>query len=93
MSVVPLYVLLSAYIFTIPGQILLKTVSGTGNTRTALACEVATLGVYTLYVVVVILMWQVSLPICWLSEHVYSFFITLMTGLYMAYGHWERKKI
>ena len=92
-SVVPLYVLLSAYIFTIPGQILLKTVSGTGNTRTALACEVATLGVYTLYVVVVILMWQVSLPICWLSEHVYSFFITLMTGFYMAYGHWERKKI
>lgn len=92
-SVTPLHVLLSSYVFTIPAQILLKTVSGTGNTRTALLCEASTLGIYTIYVVVAILVCRVSLPWCWASEHVYNVFITLMTALYMIYGHWERKRI
>lgn len=92
-SVAPLYVLLSSYVFTIPAQILLKTVSGTGNTRTALGCEATTLLVYVCFVVGAIMIEKVALPLCWLSEHVYSFFIMLMTGLYLAYGHWQNKKI
>lgn len=92
-SVAPLYVLLSSYVFTIPAQILLKAVSGTGNTRTALACEASTLTVYTVFVVVAILICRVPLPACWLSEHVYSALIALLTGLYLAFGHWERKRI
>lgn len=92
-SVAPLYVLLSSYIFTIPAQILLKALSGTGNTRTALACEVATLVLYVAFVVGAIMIGRVPLPMCWLSEHVYSFFITIMAGCYLTYGHWQKKRV
>lgn len=89
----PLFVLLSSYVFTIPAQILLKSVSGTGNTRTALICEFSTLCIYVVYVVVAILHFKVELYACWFSEHIYSFFIALMTGLYFVYGKWWKKKI
>lgn len=88
-----LFVLLSSYVFTIPAQVLLKSVSGTGNTRTALLCEFSTLCIYAIFVVVAILYYKVDLYACWFSEHIYSFFIALMTGCYFIYGKWWKKRI
>ncbi len=88
-----LFVLLSSYVFTIPAQVLLKSVSGTGNTRTALLCEFSTLCIYAIFVAVAILYCKVDLYACWFSEHIYSFFIALMTGCYFIYGKWWKKRI
>lgn len=88
-----LYVLLLSYVFTIPAQIFLMSVSGTGNTRAALLMEFGSLIVYTSYVVIVIAYLQLSLPWCWASEIVYSFCISMMGYLYMRSGKWKNKRL
>lgn len=88
-----LYVLLSSYVFTIPGQLFLSAVSGTGNTRIALRIECVALLLYTVYVVGAIFCMRVSLPLCWASEYVYNAGIALMGFAYMKWGNWRTKQI
>lgn len=88
-----LYVLLVSYFFTVPGQILFYVVSGTGNTRTALAFEFISLFIYTTYVVIACYYLRLDLTWCWASEAVYSFFILILSFLYLRYGRWQLKKI
>ena len=88
-----LYVLLFSYVFTIPAQILLMSVSGTGNTRAALCMEFGALSVYVVYVLIVITYYHMSLPWCWASEIVYSACISMMGFLYMRSGKWKEKRI
>lgn len=89
----PLYVLLSSYLFTIPAQILFKAVSGTGNTRTALAIEVTTTAVYVIYIGVAIFHFRVSLAACWASEWVYSALVFFLSYYYMRRGNWRMRQI
>lgn len=88
-----LYVLLSSYLFTIPAQILLHAVSGSGNTRVALCMELVTLAVYTTYVLVVVYHLKMSLAWCWFSEFVYSSIICFVALWYMLSGKWKYKHI
>lgn len=88
-----LYILLSSYTFTIPAQILLMAVSGTGNTRSALYIEFASVVIYTIYVIFVINYLQLSLPWCWASEIVYSSCVCIMGYYYMRNGKWKDKQL
>lgn len=88
-----LYVLLSSYLFTIPTQILLHAVSGTGNTRTALLFESISLSIYCVYVGVAIFGCRVSLPWCWFSEYVYHIFTFILCSAYMGSARWRNKRI
>lgn len=88
-----LYVMLSSYIFTIPAQILFHSVSGTGNTRTALLIEFISLAVYCFYIGIAIFGFRVSLPWCWVSEHVYGIVAFSLSYAYLRCGNWQRKKI
>lgn len=92
-GVAPLYVLLSSYVLTIPAQIYFHAVSATGNTRTALSFELMSLTIYMVFVVVAIFLSRASLPVCWLSEHVYAFFCLLFSWTYMRSGRWKSKRI
>lgn len=87
-----LYVMLSSYIFTIPAQILFHSVSGTGNTRTALVIEATALFIYCIYIGIVIFHFRVSLPYCWLSEHVYAVFALIFSFIYLKFGNWQKKQ-
>ena len=88
-----LYVLLASYVFTIPAQIYFNAVSGTGNTRAAFAIEISSLVFYTLYVVIVIFHYRLSLPWCWASEFVYSSIVFMLCWMYMRSGKWKGKQI
>lgn len=88
-----LYVMLSSYVLTIPAQILFMSVSGTGNTRTALALELLSLSAYTLFIVVAIFHYRVSLAACWLSEYVYNSFALLLSFCYLKWGNWQSRRI
>lgn len=88
-----LYVLLASYVFTVPAQIFLAAVSGTGNTHMALRFEFVSLFFYTIYVVVAIFMLRVSLSLCWASEFVYNFFSFILSWSYMRWGKWSTKQI
>lgn len=89
----PLYVLLTSYGLTIPAQILFHAVAGTGNTRTALVFETVSLGVYMVFVGVVIFHLRASLAVCWLGEHVYHVVALLLSWGYLRYGNWQAKRI
>lgn len=88
-----LYVMLSSYIFTIPAQILFHSVSGTGNTRTALVIEATALFIYCIFIGIAIFHFRVSLPACWLSEHVYAVFALIFSFGYLKYGNWQKKQL
>ena len=88
-----LYVLITSYIFTIPAQILLHAVSGTGNTRIGLIFEFISLCVYCVYVGVAIFCYGVNLFWCWVSEYVYHIFAFLLCFSYMRWGRWQYKQI
>lgn len=92
-SIPALWVLCSAYIILIPGNIYFHAVSGTGNTRSALMLEFSTLIIYILYVVIMIFHFKVDVALCWTTEHIYGGFIFLFSWLYFKKGKWQNKRI
>ena len=92
-GVPPLYILGASYIFQVPGQILFMSVSGTGNTRTALAIEVLSLVVYVWYVWYFIYELRSSLSVAWGSEVIYAFIILIFSYAYFRWGNWHHKQI
>jgi len=88
-----LYVMLSSYVFTIPGQILFLSVSGTGNTRSALVIETGSLTLYTIFIIIAIFQFRVPLWACWFSEHIYNAFTLIFSFSYLRWGNWRTKLI
>jgi putative MATE family efflux protein len=68
-------------------------VSGTGNTKTALMIELATLALYFLYVLTVNFHFAGNLAIIWVSEYVYMTLLGIGSYLYLKYGNWRDKVI
>jgi Na+-driven multidrug efflux pump len=68
-------------------------VSGTANTRMALAIEVATISIYLIYVFAVVLVLDASLPVVWISEWVYVSTLGLFSYWYLKKGKWQGREI
>ena len=92
-SVPAMLVLLSAYLLNVPSNILFNTVSGTGNTRSALLMELATLLVYVLYTIYIVLYLKVDVAVAWTTEHIYAIVMILFSYAYLKKGHWQKKRI
>ncbi len=92
-AVPSLYVLLAAYFTTVPVRIYICALSGTGNTRTALAIELFSLTIYTLYILVAIFHYRVPLPVGWLSEHIYNVFALVPLLAYWRWGNWRNRRL
>ena len=92
-SVQSLWVLCASYVLSVPAFIYFQSVSGTGNTRTALALELCALALYTVYITYVILICRMDVAVCWTAEFVYSAAILLFRILYIRYGKWVGKQI
>lgn len=92
-SIPSLWVLCSAYLFLIPANVYFQSVSGTGNTRTALAMELCVLAIYMVYAVYFILYLKMDVAFSWTTEIVYGAFTLLFCYWYMKKGNWQKKKI
>ena len=88
-----LWVMCSAYLFLVTANVYFQSVSGTGNTRTALVMELATLVIYVAYITYTILYLKLDVALCWTSEMVYSIFILLFCWRYIKRGQWQKKRI
>lgn len=82
-----LWVLCSAYLFLVPANVYFQSVSGTGNTRTALALEMITLVVYTCYITYIVAYLKLDVAFAWTSEIVYSVGILVLCYFYMKKGN------
>ena len=92
-SVPALLVMTSVYIISVPANILFNAVSGTGNTRSALVMEIATLTVYALYIIYVIFYLKVDVAIAWTAEHVYVLILVAFSFTYLKKADWQSKRI
>ena len=92
-SVPSLWVMCAAYLVLVPANVYFQSVSGTGNTRTALGLELTTLVIYTAYITYTILILKLDVALCWTSETVYGCFILLFCWLYIKRGHWTGRQI
>lgn len=92
-SVASLRVMLSSYLISVPAFIRFNVVSGTGNTRSALMLELATLSVYAIYTVWIVLYRHSDVALCWTTEHVYALVLLLLASLYLKKARWQDRKI
>ena len=92
-SVSSLWVLCSAYLVLVPANVYFQSVSGTGNTRTALAMELCVLVIYVAYSAYFILHLRMDIAFAWTTECVYGTFILIFCYWYMKKGNWQKKRI
>ena len=92
-SIPSLWVLCSAYLVLVPANVYFQSVSGTGNTRTALAMELCVLAIYVTYATYFILYMRMDIAFAWTTESVYGIFILIFCYRYMKKGNWQKKKI
>ncbi|WP_455586363.1 MATE family efflux transporter [Bacteroides sp.] len=92
-SIPSLWVLCSGYLIMVPSNVYFQSVSGTGNTRTALIMEMCVLAIYVAYTTYIILILKVDVAICWTTEHVYGIFTLILCYRYIKKGNWQQKKI
>ncbi|MDR3340946.1 MAG: MATE family efflux transporter [Candidatus Symbiothrix sp.] len=92
-SIPSLYVILLVLLVLSVGNVFFQSVSGTGNTRSALAIEITTLVLYVCWMWFVAIYLKASLAVCWTTEFIYAFFIGLLSYVYFKRGKWQGKKI
>lgn len=92
-SVHSLWVLCSAYLILVPANVYFQSVSGTGNTRTALVMELFVLAIYMAYAIYFILYLKMDIAFAWTTEMVYGIFTLIFCYKYMKKGKWRQKKI
>jgi len=71
----------------------LNGVTGTGNTKVNLAIEIITILLYTIYIYLVLKVWNMSLVWAWASEFLYWFVILALSFFYLRSGKWRNKVI
>lgn len=92
-SIPSLYVMCVSYLALVPANVYFQSVSGTGNTRMAMALEMLVLIIYVAYITYMILLLRCDVALCWTSEIVYGSFILLFCYIYMKRGKWKEKII
>jgi multidrug resistance protein, MATE family len=71
----------------------LNAVTGTANTRVNLAIEIITIILYTVYIYLVLNIWELSLVWAWASELLYWISLFTLSYLYLKSGRWKKKEI
>ncbi len=92
-SVPSLYVVCVAMMVASLANIYFNGISGTGNTQAALYLEVSVLALYALYVIVIGMIMQAPVEICFTAEIVYYIFMLALSRIYLKKADWRNKKI
>jgi Na+-driven multidrug efflux pump len=68
-------------------------VTGSGNTRTALAIETLTILFYLAIAWILGIYFKLDVALVWLTEPVYFVLLGLLAVAYLRYGKWQNRKI
>lgn len=71
----------------------LNGVTGTGNTRINLAIEAVAIVLYSIYIYLVLHVWNLSLVWAWASELLYWAILFSLSFLYLQSGKWRNKVV
>ena len=92
-SVPSLYVILLLLPILAIGNVFFQSISGTGNTRSALGIEITTLTLYCIWMWFVAIYLKAPLYICWTTELIYFLFIGIFSFIYFKRAQWQNKAI
>ena len=92
-SVSALYVVCMAMLLASVANIYFNGISGTGNTQAALALEIGTQVFYTLYIIIVGMILQAPVDVCFTTEIIYYALMFTFSFIYLKKAKWQNKKI
>lgn len=92
-SVPSIYVIAGAMLVGSVGNVAFSGVTGTGNTRSALLIEVATLVFYALYVYIMGMRLHMPVAVCFTTEVIYYTGLLVASAFYLKKATWQNKKI
>lgn len=85
-----LYIIMLGAPFFASGIILFNGVMGTGKTNVSFVIEVITLGLYLIYVYVLVSRFDAGVVMVWTSEILYGLVLTSISLSYLRYGKWKK---
>ncbi|MCM1512008.1 MAG: MATE family efflux transporter [Oxalobacter formigenes] len=86
-------VAVTSLVIAVPALILFQTISGTGNTRTALLLDLGPMVAVSLFIYGVIFHLKADVAACWLNEHIYWGCVLAVSQVYMRTADWQHKTI
>lgn len=90
-AVPTIYVICVATIVSAIGMVIFESISGTGNTISALVIDFFMTSLYILYIAVVSNMWAIQWV--WTAEWVYNICMGVVACVYIKKANWQRKVI
>ncbi len=93
-SAVPtLWVMCAAMLLTLPWNVYLQSVAGTGNTRMCLRFDAVALGIYAVYCTIIIGILHSDIALCWTADGLYALCIWIQCVVYIHRKKWSNKTI
>ena len=92
-SVSALYVVCGAMLIASLANVYFNGISGTGNTQAALVLEVFVQVFYALYIIVVGMVIQAPVDVCFTTEVIYYVLMLGSSLIYLKKAKWQKKKI
>ena len=92
-SVPTLWVMCAATILTLPWNVYLQSVAGTGNTRMCLRFDAVALVIYAVYCTIIIGIMKSSIAVCWTADGIYALCIWIQCVIYIHRKRWRDKTI
>jgi len=92
-SVSALYVVCGAMLIASLANVYFNGISGTGNTQAALVLEVFVQVFYALYIIVVGMVIQAPVDVCFTTELIYYVLMLGSSLIYLKKAKWQNKKI
>lgn len=92
-SVSALYVVCGAMLIASLANVYFNGISGTGNTQAALVLEVFVQVFYAFYIIVVGMVIQASVDVCFTTEVIYYVLMLGSSLIYLKKAKWQNKKI
>lgn len=92
-SVSALYVVCGAMLIASLANVYFKGISGTGNTQAALVLEIFVQVFYALYIIVVGMVIQAPVDVCFTTEVIYYVLMLGSSLIYLKKAKWQNKKI
>ena len=92
-SVNTLLVMCATTVATLPWNVYLQSVAGTGDTRVCLRFDAVALVIYAVYCTVIIGIMHSSIAVCWTADAVYALCIWIQCAVYLRRNKWKSKTI
>lgn len=92
-SVSSIYMVSIALIISSIASVFFNSVSGTGNTKSALILELGVLVLYTVYIYLTGMYFKLPVYICFSAEIVYFSGLLIGSAFYLRFADWKKKKI